>query len=102
MAIENYPLGDYLKDVREARGLGIRELCRNIEKSTRAGTTISPAYYSQVENGKDIRPEKISFDFFWAVAVGLQVDPVHLWILSRPNIPQDLVDPERRRVVFGM
>ncbi len=97
---EKYLLGDFLREARESLNLGIREMCRLIEKNPRAGGTVSPSYYSQVEHGKNIKPEKISFDFFWAVSIVLEVDPVKLFLLSRPHIPVSMHDPKMRDVIF--
>lgn len=98
-----YPLGDYLYKVRRDRDISIRELCRLIEKNPAAGTTVSNAYYSQVETGSEkVKPEKISFDFFWAVASVLKVDPVHLFILSRQAIPQEYIERRKRDFLFNI
>lgn len=94
-------LGRYLKQVREEHGLAIRDLCRKVEQSKIAGRTISPAYYCQVENESRLKPEKISFDFFWAVSIVLGTDPVDLFILSRcDRLPISMLDRNARRRVF--
>lgn len=100
----SYPLGEYLYKTRKDRDLSIRELSRQVEKHLAAtGTTISAAYYSQVETGSGkINPEKISFDFFWAVSCILKIDPVYLWLLSRPGIPKEYHDPQKRKYLFDL
>jgi hypothetical protein len=88
-----YILGEILKKRREDLNIGVRELCRNIDKSALAGKhRVSPSYYSQVENAAGIRPEKTTMDFFWAVSTALDLDPMELFLASRPNIPKDLAD----------
>ncbi len=96
-----YPLGEKLKALRKQKELGVRELCELTEKNSVCGRTVSPAYYSQVENCTGIRPEKISFDFFWAVSVILETDPVELFVLSRQHIPQQFAKERARNFIFG-
>jgi len=97
---ENNPLGEFLKKERERQGLGIRELCRMTQKSTTAGKSVSPSYYSQVENGQSINIDKISMDFLWAVGAVLNIDPLKLFVLCRPVIPERLLDGEARDRLF--
>lgn len=97
---EENPLGAFLREERERQGIGIRELCRMTERNTSSGKAVSPSYYSQVETGTGIRSEKISMDFLWAVGVVLGVDPLKLFVLCRPQIPQRLVDAGARDRIF--
>lgn len=93
-------LGDFIRTERERQGLGVRELCRLVEqRKARAGKEISSAYLSQVETGW-APAEKVSLDFLWAVGVGLEVDPLHLFVLARPNIDQRYLDPKERAKLF--
>lgn len=95
-----YPLGKFLHERRTQLGLTMRELSRKIDDSRAAGGTVSFPYYSQVESGKGIKPEKISMDFFWAVSVVLGTDPLELFILSRPNIPRKMLNRKLRLRLF--
>lgn len=98
--ISNYQLGEVLRQARQAKDLGVRELCRVIERNPNTGLKVSYSYYSQVENGANLRPEKISMDFFWAVGIVLGIDPLKLFVLSRPQIPRDFVDAKKRDRFF--
>jgi transcriptional regulator with XRE-family HTH domain len=96
---KEYLLGAILKKRREDLNIGVRELCRKINKNVIAGQhLVSPSYYSQVENAAGIRPEKTSMDFFWAVATALDLDPMELFLASRPNIPKDLANAYLKRL----
>lgn len=95
-----YPLGDYLRQRRTELGYTMRELSRKIADSKTAGFPVSAAYYCQVESGRGIKPEKVSMDFFWAVSVILQTDPLDLYLLSRPTIPQKMLDRKLRLRTF--
>lgn len=97
--MDEYKLGNYMREVRGKR-YSIREVCRRIEESGIAGITISPAYYSQVETGTGINTDKISMDFFWAVGIVLGVDPLSLFVLSRPKIPARYADSKSRNRLF--
>ena len=92
-------LGEFIKKQREKKDLGVRELCRVAERSTSSGRSISPGYYSQVENGK-VFPSKITMDFFWAIGVVLEIDPLKLFVLSRMAIPERLQEGEARDRIF--
>ena len=85
---EDYPLGEYLKQLRTQAKLSMRELSRKVADSKLAAFPVSAAYYCQVESGRGINPDKITMDFFWAVSAVLGTDPLELFILSRPEIPR--------------
>jgi len=97
---EEYELGKILKERRRALGWSIRELCQKVENNRLAGMPFSPAYYSQVETGNGMKPEKISFDFLFALSVVFECDPVELFVISRPNIPDTMRDPAYRKKIF--
>ncbi len=100
--MEEHPLCAHIRELREKKGLGLREVARLSASNPVCGKSISPAYLSQVEKGSEqVRPDKISFDFFWSLGVVLEADPVEMFIISRPNIPQTLRDPKRRAFLFG-
>ncbi|AJF08274.1 helix-turn-helix domain-containing protein [Geoalkalibacter subterraneus] len=96
----NNPLGEYLKKIRLEKDIGLRELCDLIEKDPRCGVSVSPSYYSQIETGNNLRLEKITFDKIWAIAIVLGIDPIGLFILSRPQIPQYLAKKRNRHRLF--
>lgn len=96
-----YPLGKFIQEARKKKGYSIREVCRKIEESGVAGVSVSPAYFSQVETGNGINSDKVSMDFFWAVGVILEVDPLTLFVLSRPLIPQRYVEAKNRKLLFN-
>lgn len=92
-------LGDFIRKEREARGIGSRELCElTASLRGRSGRGISSGYLSQVETGyADM--EKVSMDVLWAIGVALEIDPLKLFVLSRPHIDQRyLASGERRRL----
>jgi hypothetical protein len=83
--------------------LGMRVMCRMTEKIPECGRPLSEkaSYYSRIENDDPtIKISRISMDFFWAVGVVLQVDPSKLFVMSRKNIPQRLIDGQERNRVF--
>lgn len=94
-----YPLGEFLKKVRMGQGMAQRELARKTEKNPYTAT-VSSSYYSQVETAQGINPEKVSMDFFWAVGVALNVDPLKLFVLPRPSIPQEFAERAYRDKFF--
>lgn len=94
-------LGKIVNEARMRKGLSTRELCRAIEHNRLCGRTISAAYLSQVETGSDkVQRDKISFDFLWAISVVLELDPVTLFVISRPEISQNMRDPAYRKKIF--
>ena len=97
MTEKAYPLGVALREARERKQLGVREVARLISRSPIAGMNVSPSYYSQVKIGYYKKP---SMDFLWAVSVVLGLDPLELFVLSRPKIPQHLAKENRRKFLF--
>jgi transcriptional regulator with XRE-family HTH domain len=97
----SYPLGEFLSNVRRSKGLGIRELCRLSERMTNRGVTpLSSGYYSQIETGVGLNPERITMDILWSIGVTLGVDPIKLFVLSRSRIPQIYADRTERDKLF--
>lgn len=97
-----YEIGKIIHTARMKKNMSMREVCRSIEHNRLCGTTISPAYLSQVESHSDkVKTHKISFDFFWAISVILELDPIELFVLSRTDIPQQMREPAYRKKIFS-
>lgn len=95
-------LGQFLCRRRKELGLGVREMCRLSEKNELAGRPLTSGWYSRIEtDDPTVNLEKVTMDFFWAVGVILRVDPVKLFVMARPNIPQKMADMEEREKVFN-
>lgn len=94
-------LGQFLRRRREELGLGLREVCRLSEKNPNCGRKLSSGYYARVETeDPTVNVDKITMDFFWAVGVVLEVDPLKLFVLSRPEIPRRFLEKLQREKIF--
>ena len=101
MSIERTPLGHLLYEKRMNTGMSIVDVCAAIKEMSREGKclNISSSYYCQVE-GNLKRIDKISLDFLWAVGIVLGVDPLELYLLSRPQLDQRFLDKAERERLF--
>lgn len=101
MNTERTPLGRVLFEKRTKIGMSIVDVCAAIKELAREGKclNISSSYYCQVE-GNLKRIDKISLDFLWAVGIILGVDPIELYLLSRPQIDQTFLDKSERDRLF--
>ena len=97
-------LGSVVKARREELGLGQRELCRLTAKNENTGyfgKGLNSGYYTRIENDDpSIKQEKISIDYLWALGVVLNLDPLMLFVLTRPNVPQRMLDQGERAKIF--
>ncbi|GAB6084062.1 hypothetical protein JCM30471_29760 [Desulfuromonas carbonis] len=70
------------------------------QRHTSTGKSFSASYYSQVENGKKVNIDKVSLDFLWAVGAVLSIDPLLLFVASRPDLPDKFLDATARDRLF--
>jgi transcriptional regulator with XRE-family HTH domain len=83
--------------------MGIRELCRQSERSPYVSSPLSPAYLSRLERKTgEIDPEKVGIDTLWALGVSLEVDPLLLFVLSRPQLSSVLLRRDKREALFDV
>jgi transcriptional regulator with XRE-family HTH domain len=61
---------------------------------------VSPSYYSQIESGKGIRPEKITIEMLWSIGLVLKVDPLELFVRKYPDLPQKYLLKSERDKLF--
>jgi transcriptional regulator with XRE-family HTH domain len=96
-------IGTVVSDFRGSLHLGLREVCRLAEKSPLIPEAISPAYLSRVEHqAGHIDPEQISLDKLWALGVVLEVDPLLLFVVSRPQLDPRLYRRAYRERLFDV
>jgi len=102
MPDQRTPLGKALYERRTRTGLSIVDVCAAIKDLQRQGKcmNISSSYYCQVE-GNLKRIDKISLDFLWAVGIVLGIDPLELYLLSRPQIDPRYLKREEREALFS-
>ena len=93
-------LGSVLLKSRTHLGLGVRELCLKSERSDGGSVPISPAYYSRLERGVDVNPEKLSIEKCWSLGMVLQLDPLYLFVLSRSAIDRRYLSSDARARLF--
>lgn len=96
-------LGQVVLNRRTMASIGIRELCRITEQSPLVSAPLSPAYLSRIEreNG-EVDMSKVGIDTLWALGVGLNLDPLELFVMSRPELPEFLLDRKRREALFSI
>ncbi|MDD2319665.1 MAG: hypothetical protein PHO83_06420 [Geobacteraceae bacterium] len=93
-------LGSALLKSRTRLDLGVRELCSRSARNAGISEPISPAYYSRLERGIDVDPEKLSIDKCWSLGLVLQVDPLYLFVLSRSAIDRRFLVADERAKIF--
>ncbi len=102
MSNRRTPLGQLLYEKRTKAGLSIVDVCaaiKNLSKQNQC-INISSSYYCQVE-GNLKKIDKISLDFLWAVGIVLGVDPMELYLLSRPQIDRRYLKKVERDSLFA-
>lgn len=102
MTNQRTPLGNLLYQKRTKAGLSIVDVCAAIRELNKQGKciNISSSYYCQVE-GNLKRIDKISLDFLWSVGIVLGVDPMELYLLSRPQIDRSYMTKQERDALFS-
>lgn len=94
-------LGRVVSNRRHDARVGIRELCRISEQSPLVAVPLSPAYVSRIERETgEVDLAKVGIDTLWALGVSLQLDPLALFVMSRPDLPEVLLSRERRESLF--
>jgi len=95
--------GEFVKKRMDKLGLGLREVSRRTDEEIEiTGNTVSAGYFSQLLSNEGDHCETVSIDILWSLGVVLKVDPLHLFVLSRPNIDSKYLDPELRKKIFNM
>lgn len=93
-------LGNVLAERRMESNIGIRELCRAIEASHISGP-VSPSYLSRIERDSgEIESDHVSIDTLWSLGVAMEIDPLLLFVLSRPDLSDRLLNREIREKLF--
>lgn len=91
--------GEVIRGARERMGFKGRELVRYMENHPWTGGAISSGYLSSLERGK-VDAAKVSIDLLWSLGVALEIDPLYLFVLSRPHISRKFLKAEDRRKLF--